>query len=1037
MLWTLILLTCAAAAAETAHNAHVLRALAAKDEPALLSALGVRGHALGELLASRDVAAALELARGAPRARGALSPAARALLQDEWASAIVEVTTLRGLPLPGATSAPHVVHLSFPGERRARMHPASVAFAGPPPAGSVPVQGFFFNGSFVADRAGAECGEPVGDLVECVVGGEARAFASHAAAEAHVAALRRAGARGLQMGADPAIALPQPFFDASFTSGRRRAILINVRFKGQSVSDTSIVDMAQLQPRARALELLHGQKSFGKVVFTTAIVNCLIELPFSADFYIAYKSFFTYADGVDKLMSDAITAAGNSSCTPYSEGDIKGFDHIAVFHPSILCMGCPFDYAGLGSVFGKYTWYNGRQHAEDYLIAHEVGHNYGLNHAATWPANGAFTEYGDETDVMGSSDDMVVGDYSAAAKIAMGWIPSSRYVAFHPQGSKAATGLVSTASFLLAALDRNNAIGVDPFDIAYPSNVALAARLTIPPHLTAVATERGINLFGLGTSVYAFLYYRAMDLVPGVYMNEVIYNSYSMGYPTLVCNEPLCMEQEPLAGAHDAFVYDRNGTRALIEVGALTPGVIPLTAGVPNTDLQNSAYQVSVSYLGANGRKLGVELPAGCSVTTGLCASDVFTEVASTGTFNRILYASAPVALFRVTNPSNGAVTINACNSGFPPYSVPIGVSAFLSGFPTAHAFYTGSLGVSGDAVAPRVVPSTPYPQCASTTVTVANGVVVWVAVGSPGSFRGRSLLASVAITVGGGIPLPAGGVCAKGSFMRNGACVLCPIRGQSSTGSAISEQECFCPTGFYPSQTAAGCVGQELGGPNAVSASVAAFPACPLGKALSGGTCVDCPVGSWPSPSSSYGSACTFKFYKVIEVNSASWMGGIFTRNSLVAGATTYTYARLGKANSYIWLIDPKTGTWKLYDPLRDDSYAATFSANSSVGALQLINSASLAFCDNAGDSTLDYLGRRVCYCGAGMQKDANNVCQVCPTGQNRSVGGAASKVEICSSTISATGSNAEKVSSRVAPFFDVPQRNHPPILYLPNSPY
>ena len=1099
---------CAAAVAETAHNARVLRALAAKDEPALLSALGVRGHALGELLASRDVAAALELARGAPRARGTLSPAARALLQDEWASAVVEVTTLRGLPLPGATAAPHAVYLTFSGERRVRMHPASVAFAGLPPAGSVPVQGFFFNGSFVADRAGADCGEPAASgLVECVVGGEALAFASRAAAEVHVAMLRRAGSRGLQMGADPAIALPQPYFDANLTSGRRTAIFINVRFNGQSVSDSSIVPMNRLQLGAQALRELHGQRSFGKVEFTTAVVNCPLVLPFSAVYY----------DDPQDLMSDAITAAGisPSSCTPYTKSDILDFDHIVVFHPYIFCSDCAFDYAGLGSVRGKYTWYNGPDYANDFVITHEVGHNFGLNHAATWPANDAFVEYGDTTDVMGSSrpdqhpynNGMAVGDYSAAAKIAMGWIPSSRYVALHPQGSNTATGLVSAASFPLAALDRNSVIGIDPFT-AYPSTAALAARLTIPPHLTAIATKYGMNPFGRGSPVFAFISYRAMARLPGIYMNEMIYDVFGAGYPTLVCNEPLCREQAPLVGAYDAFLYDRNGTRALIEVGALTSAAIPATAGVTNTDLQNSAYQVTVSYLGANGRKLGAALGSGCIAATGLCGSDTFTPVTATGTFTATLSSFAPVALYRVTRSSfsSGAVTISACISGISPYSAPIGVSAFLSGFPTAHAFYTGSVGVSGDAVAPGFVPSYPYPQCASTTVTVANGLVVWLAVASPGSFRGSSLFVNVAITIGG-IPLPVVGnfvsvekndiascidenvcngggfkqlsglpftcafpcvdfdsplyqfvldsnfylvrlnravwssfpdyylftrqgieglstvvdfkgqvlssflypsekmgACPKGSFKRNGVCVLCPIRGQSSTGYAITEQDCFCPTGFYPSST--GCVGQELGGPNAVSASVSAFPPCPLGKALSNGACVDCPVGSWPSPSTSYGAACNFKFYKVIEVvvsttYSRSWMGGIFIRNSLGYGETMYTYTRFGvPGNTDTWVF--YDGAWQLYDPQTNSITPVSFSSTSSVGALQLINSASLAFCDNVGDSTVDYLGRRVCYCGIGTQKDANNVCRACPSGQNRSVGGAASKVETCSSTAS-----------------------------------
>lgn len=133
--------------------------------------------------------------------------------------------------------------------------------------------------------------------------------------------------------------------------------------------------------------------------------------------------------------------------------------------------------------------------------------------------------------------------------------------------------------------------------------------------------------------------------------------------------------------------------------------------------------------------------------------------------------------------------------------------------------------------------------------------------------------------------------------------------------------------------------------------------------------------------------------------------MGGIFTRNSLSYGETTYSYTRFGvPGNHDTWVY--YGGAWQLYDPQTDIVTPATFSSTSNVGALQLINSASVAFCDNVGDSTEDSLGRRVCYCGAGMQKDANNVCRACPSGQNRSVGGAASKVETCSSTTITTPS-------------------------------
>jgi hypothetical protein len=77
---------------------------------------------------------------------------------------------------------------------------------------------------------------------------------------------------------------------------------------------------------------------------------------------------------------------------------------------------------------------------------------------------------------------------------------------------------------------------------------------------------------------------------------------------------------------------------------------------------------------------------------------------------------------------------------------------------------------------------------------------------------------------------------------------------------------------------------------------------------------------------------------------------------------------------------------------------YTAAFSSSQSASALQLISSKSLAFCDSAGDSTVDSLGRRVCYCGVDMMRDSGGVCRACPAGQSRGVGGAKSLVEECS---------------------------------------
>jgi len=909
-----------------------------------------------------------------------------------------------------------------------------------------------------------------------------------------VAELRRAGARGLQMGAG-STAPVQPLFSSKFTSGSRSVIILNVRFKGQNPTSNELCTMNQVKQGAEALRKLHGQRSFGKVTLSVTVVDCVLELS------KASATEYTSANKPNEMIDDALKAAQSATCpggAPFTAAQIAAFNHRVVYHPKLSAE--PFDYHGLGSVFGPNVWMNGPT-SDDGTLCHEVGHNYGLSHAAVWPYGGALIEYGDITDVMGGSrldahpytDGMIVGDYSAGQKIALGWIGSNRYVALHPSGSSAASGLVNTASFPLAALDRDNAIGVDPFS-AYPSDAAIAARITIPSSLHITSGKGGANAKSNSWNQFAYVFFRAKARVPGVYVGESAWGSNGMSAPYIVCNEPLCREQEPLAGANDAFVYDRNGTRALIEVGPLTAGVIPATAGIVNTDLQNSAYRVTVSHLGANGRKLGW-VAASCNAVTGMCASDTYIDVTATGTYSESLSATKPVALYKVVNPLGGAVTINACQPDGQSYSVPIGVSAFLSGFPTAHAFHTGSVGVSGDAAAPGVVPSAPFSKCATTTVAVAAGRVVWVAVGSPGSFRGSALTASVTITLGG-VPTPAVytavgdrisvpasklsdngdsfsggykqvvnldftctvcasgspvfqslkdskvylvrqtgasdykvmyakdmaagaitsygagsltefGACPKGSFNDGtGPCKLCPIPGQSSTGSAVSEADCFCPTGFYPTHTAAGlnaagCTGQELGGPSAVPASAPSFPRCPSGKMLSAtGACEDCPLGTVAANAEdAYGNGCVTKFYRTIEVvatgTTPSWLGGIFKRNEPTPGQYAYTRSA-GDTDS--WRIKD-TGDWGLCaGPDSNMCYTASFDGNLRARAPQLFNTESLAFCDGAGDSTVDSLGRRVCYCGENMEKDNAGVCRACPAGKFRSVGGTKSKNEVCS---------------------------------------
>jgi hypothetical protein len=75
---------------------------------------------------------------------------------------------------------------------------------------------------------------------------------------------------------------------------------------------------------------------------------------------------------------------------------------------------CPF--SGMGSA--ENTWYNGRLYVK--LVAHELGHTYGLVHSNTWECGTTCTivEYGDPYDTMGNG----VGDFNAFEKFSIGWI---------------------------------------------------------------------------------------------------------------------------------------------------------------------------------------------------------------------------------------------------------------------------------------------------------------------------------------------------------------------------------------------------------------------------------------------------------------------------------------------------------------------------------------------------------------------------------------------------------------------------------------
>jgi hypothetical protein len=92
--------------------------------------------------------------------------------------------------------------------------------------------------------------------------------------------------------------------------------------------------------------------------------------------------------------------------------DVGGYDRVMFLFPRIDCR-----YSGLAS--GDLVYLNGSLSRK--LVAHELGHTYGLGHANTWDCTGGtctVTEYGDPYDTMGRGS----GDFNAFEKFTIGWL---------------------------------------------------------------------------------------------------------------------------------------------------------------------------------------------------------------------------------------------------------------------------------------------------------------------------------------------------------------------------------------------------------------------------------------------------------------------------------------------------------------------------------------------------------------------------------------------------------------------------------------
>jgi hypothetical protein len=122
------------------------------------------------------------------------------------------------------------------------------------------------------------------------------------------------------------------------------------------------------------------------------------------------------------------TSADAAARTLGAAYDPSNYNFVVYVFPTVTSCG----WLGLGYIGNPHkAWINGTQAFHTAAIAHEMGHNFGLLHAASLRCAGSIggsctvSEYGDPFDTMGNRSAM---HYNAAQKAKLRWIPSSSVI---------------------------------------------------------------------------------------------------------------------------------------------------------------------------------------------------------------------------------------------------------------------------------------------------------------------------------------------------------------------------------------------------------------------------------------------------------------------------------------------------------------------------------------------------------------------------------------------------------------------------------
>lgn len=232
---------------------------------------------------------------------------------------------------------------------------------------------------------------------------------------------------------------------AASPSGVQKTVVLIVNLKDKSATLTADAARKLVFGPATSVDALYREASFGKVSFAGEVFG-----PYTIALESTLDDDWKWAYAAD----DAARAAGV---------DFSRYTRRVYVMPK-LAMG----YSGLGTIGGtpSRSWV---YDDDATTIAHELGHNLGLQHAST-----PTSEYGDASSPMGNPWGLV--HHNAPNKVELGWVPSQNVETLTTSGTRLVANLAVSGTQVQAVKIAKPGTGEHYF-VSYRSATGFDANL--------------------------------------------------------------------------------------------------------------------------------------------------------------------------------------------------------------------------------------------------------------------------------------------------------------------------------------------------------------------------------------------------------------------------------------------------------------------------------------------------------------------------------------------------------------------------------